>query len=52
MGLVIATRSAFISFDYDHDNDLRGNLVLDLLRLFLSFAISSRLIRCDNSRAR
>jgi len=23
----MATKSAFISFDYDHDNDLRGNLV-------------------------
>ena len=23
----MATRSVFISFDYDHDNDLRGNLV-------------------------
>ena len=23
----MATRSAFISFDHDHDNDLRGNLV-------------------------
>ena len=26
-GLVMATKSVFISFDYDHDNDLRGNLV-------------------------
>ena len=25
--VVMTTRSAFISFDYDHDNDLRGNLV-------------------------
>ena len=23
----MVTKSAFISFDYDHDNDLRGNLV-------------------------
>ena len=23
----MATKSVFISFDYDHDNDLRGNLV-------------------------
>lgn len=23
----MSTKSAFISFDYDHDNDLRGNLV-------------------------
>lgn len=23
----MATKSAFISFDYDHDNDLRGNLI-------------------------
>ena len=35
----MATKSAFISFDYDNDNDLRGNLVAQAKRSDSPFSI-------------
>ncbi len=37
---MMATKSAFISFDYDHDNDLRGNLVTQAKRSDSPFSIT------------
>ena len=36
----MTTKSAFISFDYDHDNDLRGNLVAQAKRPEAPFSIT------------
>ena len=36
----MTTKSAFISFDYDHDNDLRGNLVAQAKRPESPFSIT------------
>ena len=36
----MVTKSAFISFDYDHDNDLRGNLVTQAKRDDSPFSIT------------
>ena len=36
----MATKSAFISFDYDHDNDLRGNLVAQAKKPESPFSIT------------
>ena len=36
----MATKSAFISFDYDHDNDLRGNLVAQVQKPESPFSIT------------
>ena len=36
----MAGKSAFISFDYDHDNDLRGNLVAQANRSDSPFSIT------------
>ena len=36
----MAGKSAFISFDYDHDNDLRGNLVAQAKRSDSPFSIT------------
>ena len=36
----MVTKSAFISFDYDHDNDLRGNLVAQAKKSESPFSIT------------
>ena len=36
----MVTKSAFISFDYDHDNDLRGNLVAQAKKPESPFSIT------------
>ena len=36
----MATKSAFISFDYDHDNDLRGNLIAQANKSGSPFSIT------------
>ena len=36
----MTTKSAFISFDYDHDNDLRGSLVAQAKRSGSPFSIT------------
>ena len=36
----MATKSVFISFDYDHDNDLRGNLVAEARKPESPFSIT------------
>ena len=36
----MATKSVFISFDYDHDNDLRGNLVAQAKKPESPFSIT------------
>ena len=41
----MATRSAFISFDYDHDNDLRGNLLAQANMPESPFSISDWSVR-------
>ena len=41
----MATRSAFISFDYDHDNSLRGDLVAQAKRPDSPFSISDWSVR-------
>ena len=38
--LIIVTKSVFISFDFDHDNDLRGNLVAQARDLESPFSIT------------
>lgn len=40
-----ATKSVFISFDYDHDNDLRGNLVAQAKRSDSPFSITDWSVR-------
>ena len=43
--LMTVTKSAFISFDYDHDNDLRGNLVAQAGRPESPFSITDWSVR-------
>ena len=40
-------KRAFISFDYDHDNDLRGNLVAQANRSDSPFSIADRSVRAS-----
>ncbi len=41
----MTTKSVFISFDYDHDNDLRGNLVAQARRPDSPFSIKDKSVR-------
>ena len=41
----MAKKSAFISFDYDHDNDLRGNLVAQFKDSESPFSITDLSVR-------
>ena len=43
----MATKRAFISFDYDHDNDLRGNLVAQANDPESPFSITDRSVRAS-----
>ena len=41
----MAVKRVFISFDYDHDNDLRGNLVAQATNPESPFSITDRSVR-------
>ena len=41
----MVTKSAFISFDYDHDNDLRGNLVAQAEKPESPFSITDSSVK-------
>ena len=41
----MAVKRVFISFDYDHDNDLRGNLVAQAKKPESPFSIKDRSVR-------
>ena len=43
--LMVDTRSVFISFDYDNDRDLPGNLVAQAARSDSPFSIADRSVR-------
>ena len=42
---MVATKRVFISFDYDHDNDLRGNLVAQAEKPESPFRIADESLR-------